>query len=112
MLPRSLTAIFALAAGAAALLIAPARASAQSCTSMDPAQWPAASKPYFMMVMDTSGSMITDVGVASSCSFGSTRIAHARCAMRNTVLAFGGQVNFGLSTFAVDVDACAGATCT
>ena len=35
-----------------------------------------------------------------SCGFGSDRLAHARCAYKNTLLAYSGQVNFGLATFA------------
>ncbi len=80
-----------------------------ACLSPDPAQWPKPSRPYFMMAMDTSGSMITDVGSASSCGAGNTRLGHARCAYRNTVLAYGGQVNFGLATFDVIQDTCTNA---
>ena len=35
------------------------------CLSPSPAAWPKPSRPYFMMAMDTSGSMVTDVGIAS-----------------------------------------------
>ncbi|MEZ4315338.1 MAG: hypothetical protein R3F14_45560, partial [Polyangiaceae bacterium] len=78
-----------------------------SCLSSDPAAWPKPSRPYFMMAMDTSGSMVTDVGTTSSCSgFGSTRLGHARCAYKNTILAYSGQVNFGLATFDVIQDTC------
>jgi MYXO-CTERM domain-containing protein len=86
-------------------------AQAQNCLSNNPADWPAASKPYFMLVLDTSGSMVTDVGIPTSCGYGSTRAAHARCAVRNTILAYDGQVNMGLSTFAVIQNGCDGATC-
>ncbi|MBK8253475.1 MAG: hypothetical protein IPK82_12510 [Polyangiaceae bacterium] len=82
-----------------------------SCLSSDPAVWPKPSRPYFMMAMDTSGSMTTSVpGAATTCGFGSNRLAHARCAYRNTVLAYSGQVNFGLATFASYQDSCS-ATC-
>ena len=87
-------------------------AEAQNCLSQNPADWPAASKPYFMLVMDTSGSMVSEVaGAATSCGFGTNRAAHARCAVRNTILAYSGQVNMGLSTFAVVQDNCDGGTC-
>ena len=55
-------ALFGLLAAAAAF--APGRvpeAFAQedpACLSEDPADWPAPAKPYFMIVMDTSGSMV------------------------------------------------------
>ena len=78
-----------------------AKAEPASCLSPNPADWPASSKPYFMLVVDTSGSMTTSVGIADSCGYGSDRIAHARCAIKNTSLAFGGEVNLGLATFAV-----------
>ena len=44
-----------------------------------------------MMVVDTSGSMILNVaGAAPSCTgYPSTRLGHAKCAVKNTVLAFG-----------------------
>ncbi len=78
-----------------------AKAEPASCLSPNPADWPASSKPYFMLVVDSSGSMTTSVGATDSCGYGSDRIAHARCAIKNTALAFGGEVNLGLATFAV-----------
>ncbi len=80
-------------------------AEAQDCSSMDPADWPAPAKPYFLLAVDTSGSMTANVGSTTSCfvgttNFGTDRRAHARCAVRNTVLAYSGQVNFGLATYA------------
>jgi hypothetical protein len=78
-------------------------AESPSCLSPSPADWPAASKPYFMVIADTSGSMSTAVGspaVASSCGFGTTRNAHLRCALRDAMLAHGGRVNFGLAGYA------------
>jgi hypothetical protein len=83
-----------------------------TCLSSDPAVWPKSSRPYFMMAMDTSGSMGDAVGVATSCGYGSDRRAHARCAYRNTILAYQGQVNFGLATFAAYQDSCAAACYT
>ena len=80
--------------------------------SLDPAQWPAASRPYFMLAVDTSGSMIgcTNPSTATyqlpnscpstapknSCNFEPTRLNDAKCALRKTVQAFCGEVNFGL----------------
>ena len=82
-----------------------------ACLSPDPAQWPASSKPYFMILIDTSGSMITTVaGAAPSCGYPTSRMGHAKCAVKNTVLAFGGEVNFGLAQFASIMTGC-GANC-
>ncbi|MEZ4302676.1 MAG: hypothetical protein R3B70_47565, partial [Polyangiaceae bacterium] len=106
-----LGALSALAAGAA-MLLAPAAAHAEpaSCLSTNPSDWPASSKPYFMLAADTSGSMTTGVGVSSSCGYGSDRRAHIRCAIKNTVQAFSGQVHFGLATFPRTQTGCS-ATC-
>ena len=87
---------------------------AQNCASQNPADWPAAAKPYFLLLVDTSGSMagaggqVLDGGgnpLNTSCTvggvnYGTDRRAHARCAVRNTILAYSGQVNFGMATFA------------
>ncbi|AKT39761.1 MopE-related protein [Chondromyces crocatus] len=87
-------------------------ASAQyDCSSPDPTRWPPASKPYFMLGFDTSGSMadtVTQSGLPhpDSCQFGTNRLSHGRCAVRNTVQAFSGQVNFGLATFATRIISC------
>ncbi|MFO0588589.1 MAG: MopE-related protein [Polyangiaceae bacterium] len=106
----------ALVAGAASLL-APSVASAEpaSCLSFNPSDWPPSSKPYFMLIADTSGSMTSDVGnpaVAPSCgaAYGTDRRAHLRCAIKNTVQAFAGQVNFGLATYPRKESNCS-ATC-
>ncbi|MCA9643762.1 MAG: hypothetical protein KC492_23880, partial [Myxococcales bacterium] len=40
-----------------------------------------------------------------------TRINDAKCALRNTVQAFAGQVNFGLATFSRTLTGCNGAAC-
>jgi hypothetical protein len=93
----------------AALAAAPA-ARAQSCSSPDPSQWPAPSKPYFMIVVDTSGSMGTDVPTGTnSCGYQHNRIGDARCAVKNTLQAFSGEVNFGLATYAWKLQCPAGA---
>jgi hypothetical protein len=95
----------------AASFTATPAARAQSCTSLDPAQWPAPARPYFMLVVDTSGSMITTVNPAPSCAgYPATRMGHAKCSVKNTVLAFGGEVNFGLSQYAGFMTGC-GANC-
>src|SRR5262249_20705113 len=101
----------ALALTAASLLEArPARAEPASCLLPDPSQWPAVSKPYFMLLIDTSGSMITTVNPAPSCGYPATRMGHAKCAVKNTVLAFSGEVNFGLAQYASFMTGC-GANC-
>src|SRR5690606_20954780 len=99
-------------------------AHAQSCSSPNPADWPAAARPYFMVVVDTSGSMIACAapGFANqhpsscasnaprnSCNMEPTRINDAKCALRNTVNAFSGQENFGLATFSRALPGCNGA---
>ena len=47
------------AVGAAAMLTGAAAAQTEpaSCLSMNPQDWPAAAKPYFLLAVDTSGSM-------------------------------------------------------
>ncbi len=103
-------------ASAALVSLAPSLAAAQesaSCLSPNPSDWPAPSKPYFMIGADTSGSMDATVGnpaIASSCGFGTDRRAHLRCALRNMFLAYSGQVNFGLGTFPRIQSSC-GASC-
>ena len=81
-----------------------------TCLSQDPSQWPSPSKPYFMVIVDTSGSMGTNVGVSNSCGYATNRIGHARCAVKNTVQAFGG-VNFGLAGYAWKETSCSNANC-
>ncbi len=98
-------------AGAALATLATASTSfAQepaSCLSSDPAVWPASSKPYFMLLLDSSGSMNISVGSAPSCAgYPTSRMAHAKCAVKNTALAFGGEVNFGLSQYAGYMTGC------
>jgi MYXO-CTERM domain-containing protein len=107
--PRRFAQLFGLGA-AIAVTVASGAASAQEpveCLSADPAVWPAPSKPYFMILVDTSGSMISSVaGAAPSCTgYASTRMGHARCAVKNTVLAFS-EVNYGLAQFASFMTGC------
>jgi hypothetical protein len=95
----------------------PSPAEPASCLSPDPAQWPAPSKPYFMLAVDTSSSMLNTViqngqPLLPPCvGYPSTRNGHQRCALRNTLQAFSGQVNFGLATFALQQTGCVGAAC-
>lgn len=78
-----------------------ASAEPAACLTANP---PAPSKPYFLFVLDASDSMNGAMTPANRCKIANgyssdypdTRIGHARCAMYNTMLAFGGQVNFGL----------------
>jgi MYXO-CTERM domain-containing protein len=101
-------ALFALSLGAPRPAAA---AEPASCLSPDPSVWPAPSKPYFMLLVDTSGSMISPVSPAPSCTgYDATRMGHARCAVKNTVLAFSGEVNFGLGEYAAAMTNCS-ATC-
>src|SRR5262249_39072437 len=103
------------AALTAAALTTPTPASAAEppeCLSPDPAQWPAPSRPYFQVIIDTSGSMTTAVAGTNSCNYPQNdRIAHARCAMWNTVNAYSGEVNFGLASYTWKLTGCPGAAC-
>jgi len=118
------------AAVALGLCLSAARAEAQepaACLSPDPSQWPDPSRPYFLLAVDTSGSMLgctnpststyqfpnscPSTSPKNSCGLEPTRINDAKCALRNTVLAFSGEVNFGLLTFPVRLGNCAGGTC-
>src|SRR4051794_2655884 len=79
-----------------ALLSAPSARAQEpaACKSTNPASWPPPSKPYFMIVVDTSGSMNSAVGTPNSCGYKvydsprGGRIDHARCAVKKTVQAF------------------------
>jgi hypothetical protein len=78
-----------------------AAAEPAACRSPDPSDWPPPAKPYFMIVVDSSGSMSnTRVSTYPSCpGYSDYREGHARCAVRNTIEAFGGLVEFGLAQF-------------
>ncbi len=102
------------------------RAEAQ-CTSSNPADWPPPARPYFMLLVDTSGSMVgcTNPSTSSylysnscpswaptnSCGYEPTRINEAKCALQQTVMAFSGLVNFGLATFPVILSGCNAGAC-
>jgi hypothetical protein len=67
---------------------APGRVAAQATVS-----------PYFMVVVDTSGSMDGTTGTGNnSCGRARTRLSDARCVLQRVFNAYG-EVNFGLSTF-------------
>ena len=100
----------------AALLLVTAAASAvhaepAECLSPDPSAWPARSKPYFMVIADSSGSMNASVTGTNSCGLPNTRNGHLRCALRNMISAYAGLANFGLATYAVKQTGC-DAACT
>lgn len=84
-----------------------ASAEPAACLTANP---PPPSKPYFLFVLDASDSMNNAMTPANRCKIANgyssdypdTRIGHARCAMYNTLLAFGGQVNFGMITLPGD----------
>jgi MYXO-CTERM domain-containing protein len=125
-------------APALVLALLPRTASAQTydCNSSDPSKWPPSSKPYFMLAIDTSGSMTNctnpatdnnDTSCASgntnrnSCNMEPTRVNDAKCAIRQTIQAFAGQVNFGMMTYGyvlkncnngVAPDSCSGSSCS
>jgi hypothetical protein len=90
-----------------------------ACLSDDPADWPQPSKPYAMIVADTSGSMVTCTNpataypnscpitaVPNSCGLVPTRYNDLKCAIDRTTKAFAGQVSFGLATFATTFGSC------
>jgi hypothetical protein len=106
--PRGFSLVLAIGFALTAFVLVAKDAPAQStdpCRSPDPSKWPASSKPYFMVALDTSGSMDDAVGSAPSCpGYPSTRVGHARCAVSNMVKAYAGEVNFGLATFPVKLE--------
>ncbi len=98
-----------------------AKAEPASCLSPNPADWPAPAKPYFMVIVDTSGSMAActnpqtawpqtcaDVGggINNSCGWQPLRVNDAKCALRNTLYAFAGEANFGLASFSRTTTSC------
>jgi hypothetical protein len=92
----------------------PVARGAFDCLSPNPADWPPAARPYFMLMVSTSSSMSLAVtgGGQASCtgasgvSYGADRLAHARCALKNTVEAYAESVNFGLATYARTISGC------
>jgi len=92
----------------------PVARGAFDCLSMNPEDWPAAAKPYFVLMVSTSSSMSVAVGdgTLASCtgengvSYGSDRRAHTRCALKKAVEAYGSTVNFGLATFPRTIAGC------
>jgi hypothetical protein len=99
---------------ALSLCIARTASGQYDCSSSDPTKWPSPAKPYFMIAFDTSGSMSESItgNPASSCGYGSNKLAHGRCAIQNTVKAYSGQVNMGVASFAHTMYNCSGSTCT
>ncbi|AKT39763.1 MopE-related protein [Chondromyces crocatus] len=100
-------ALAGVASALTALVSSPAHAQ-YDCSSPNPAHWPPPAKPYFMLAMDTSGSMTITVNGNNSCAYPNDRLGHGRCAIRKTVQAFSGQANFGLATFARRMLTCTG----
>ena len=111
LLKRALHALApSLVLAAAALTVArPALAEPASCASADPSKWPAPARPYFMLVVDSSGSMNSAVTGTNSCSYPASRMGHAKCAVKNTVRAFS-EVSFGLAQYAGYMTGCS-STC-
>jgi hypothetical protein len=101
---------------------------------MDPTKWPPSSKPYFMLAIDTSGSMSSctnpyqaggvtyeytggfgskscpSTATANSCGLEPTRLNDAKCAVRKTIQAYAGEVNFGLMTYGRVLSGCTAGT--
>ncbi|MBN2725197.1 MAG: hypothetical protein JXR95_14120 [Deltaproteobacteria bacterium] len=99
-------------------------AEPSECLSMNPADWPQPAKPYFIILVDTSGSMTACTTPATnypyecpssytpnSCNMVPSRLNDAKCALRQAVMAYGGQVNFGLATFAQKLSGCPAGAC-
>ncbi|HVU03943.1 MAG TPA: MopE-related protein [Polyangiaceae bacterium] len=94
--------------------------AAFDCSSSNPVDWPPSSRPYFMLAIDTSGSMSSCTNPATtwpstscpstatknSCGLEPTRLNDAKCAMTKTISAFAGEVNFGLATYAPRLTGC------
>lgn len=94
----------------AALCTTSANAESSLCLATNPDNWPPASKPYILLIADTSSSMTGAAGSTDSCGYGSDRRAHQRCAINRIMKAYAGQVEFGLMSFAYKQIGC-GATC-
>ncbi|MBI4956497.1 MAG: hypothetical protein HY908_31060, partial [Myxococcales bacterium] len=125
--PASRRLAVALPLAAVALLAWDRSVRAQDCSSFNPADWPAPARPYFHLVVDTSGSMTActtpptnyptecnqnAAGYAlNSCGMVPNRLNDAKCALRKTVQAFSGSVNFGLETYASYLSGCAAGAC-
>ncbi|WP_170113058.1 MopE-related protein [Ahniella affigens] len=86
------------------------KAEVTQCLATDPGSWPPVSKPYILLIADTSASMIATIGSTDSCGYGSDRRAHQRCAINRILKAYAGQVEFGLMNFAFKQASCT-ATC-
>jgi len=115
---RNLLAPLALASLAATALVSQP-AGAYDCYSSDPKDWPPPAKPYFMVIVDASGSMIACTNpqtnypnacpsnaIPNSCGWIPYRVNGAKCALHKAVDAFGGQVNFGFATFSRTISGC------
>ena len=81
-------------------------AEAPECLLPDPSKWPAPAKPYFMVAFDTSGSMASGIATNNSCGYPNTRTGHGSCAVKNTFMAYAGQANFGLASYARKMSNC------
>ncbi|MBM4358107.1 MAG: hypothetical protein FJ096_08340 [Deltaproteobacteria bacterium] len=115
-------ALATLLATAGLTVVTSSRGEDPRCLSPDPGEWPAPSRPYFMLAVDTSASMVACTTPPTSfpntcapfangyapnvCGLEPTRLNDAKCALYESVLAFGGQVNFGLATYAVKLASC------
>src|SRR5262249_34831211 len=81
-----------------------------ACSAPGPGNFAPGSKPYFMVIADTSSSLTTTVPSASACGYGNTRSAHLRCGLRNIFQTYAGEASFGLSGYAITQTGC-GAGC-
>ena len=79
----------------AATAMAPRVARAQATTIV---------KPEFLLIVDTSGSMVTATGSANSCGYVDTRQNSAACVVRNLADGIGDAI-FGLATYGLQCSA-------
>ncbi len=100
---------FSLLARAALLLVAAAGLIA--ALPMARAQAQSAVGPYFMVIVDNSGSMTAGTGSGNnSCGRSRTRINDARCVLQQVVNGYG-DVTFGLERYSVTQSGTCSATC-
>ncbi len=69
-------------------------------------------QPYFLIIVDTSGSMTGSTGGGTnSCGQSANRMSDAKCVIQNVVNGYG-EINFGLERFANSCSGSCSATCT
>src|SRR5262245_33699805 len=104
---RHLVCVVVLLLGTQSASYALSTAEPYACLSTNPHDWPACSKPYFLVVADTSSSMTSvTIPTPNPCGYANTQSGHEKCALRNMFMGLTGVANFGLATFAVQQQGC------